>query len=149
MDSRDPEKYLRDCTTIAPEVLEEEFVRTPADVAYWNAQYADALEAHLRAKAHVDAEWARLYLLEKARAAAGGEKTTEALLKASVEVTAEYREALEKAIIAEAEKARAAGRVDAVRTKKDMLQSLGAKLRAEMESDPMVRREQVQLSGRG
>lgn len=144
----DQAKYLRDCTAIYPEQIEEEFVRTPSDVAYWNAQYADALDVFLKAEAHRKREWARLYLLKKAEASAAEERTTETSLKAVVEASDEYAEAVQAEILAEAQKERMRGHVDAVHTKRDMLQSLGAKLRVEMMSDPQVRQRERQLSGR-
>ncbi len=141
--------YLRTCIAIFPEQIEEEFVRTPADVAYWNAQYADALDAYLKAKAAADREWARLWLLVRAQLSADGAKPTEKLVDASVEVHDDWQKVQLSLIDAEVKKAQLQGHVDAVHTKRDMLQSLGAKLRVEMQSDPQVRREQAQVGGRG
>ena len=46
--------YLYDCVNVEPEALQEEFVRIPADLAYWNERYAQAHREHLLAK--LDAE---------------------------------------------------------------------------------------------
>lgn len=142
-------EYLKSCTTIAPEAIEEEFVRTPADVAYWNAQYAEALGAYLKAKLSADREWSRLWLLTRESLIAAGGKPTEATVEASVTMHPDWEKAQLALIEAEVLKTEAYGRVDAVHTKRDMLQSLGAKLRVEMQSDPQVRREQAQIHGRG
>ena len=53
-----------------------------------------------------------------------------------------YQETALALVEADVDRQRCRGIVDAISTKKDMLQSLGAKLRAEMGSDPMVRSEQ-------
>jgi hypothetical protein len=141
-DARQAEDYLRECTSIYPEQIEEEFVRTPADVAYWNARYAEALEVSLRAKHFADSEWARIWLLHREERLAGGDKATEKVLENLTLTDPAYQAAREAMVVADVEKAKAYGHIDAVHTKKDMLQSLGAKLRAEMSSDPQVR-EQV------
>ncbi len=148
-ETKDPGQYLHECTTIFPEQIEEEFVRTPADIAYWNAQFADALDVYLRAKAAAKKEWARLWLLMKAQLSADGAKPTEKMIDANVEVHDDWQKAQLVLIDAEVNKAKLQGDVDAVHTKRDMLQSLGAKLRVEMMSDPQVRREQAQIGGRG
>jgi hypothetical protein len=139
---------LSEVTSIFPEQIEEEFVRTPADVAYWNAQFSDALDEYLRARARRDLEWSRIWLLTRERLLAAGEKATEKIVDAMTTVDAEYQAANEASIAAEAKKARLYGAVDAVRAKKDMIQSLGAKLRAELEGDPMVRHRERAAHGR-
>lgn len=136
---KDPERYLDECTKILPEAIDEEFVRTPADLAYWNAKYADALDRFLRAKAHADSEWARLWLLTREELLAKDGKATEKVIDAKTEGHPDWAKAQVALIDAEVEKTRLGGRCDAVRTKKDMLQSLGAKIRAEIETDPQVR----------
>lgn len=143
----DPEKYLSECTKIEPVAIDEEFIRTPSDVAFWNARFADALEVYLKAKAHMETEWARLRLLTREELLAKGEKATESAIDNNTEVRPEWAAARLTFIEAEVQKARIAGSCEAVRTKKEMLQSLGAKLRIEMGSDPMVRAEQAAASG--
>ena len=50
-----------------------------------------------------------------------------------------YVEAKRNEVYLEAETKRLVGMVDAVRTKRDMLVSLGAHIRAEMEHEPLIK----------
>jgi hypothetical protein len=73
---------------------------------------------------------------------AKGDKATEKTVEASVECDAEYQEVRYRYVEAEAEKVRLAGIMEAMKSKKEMLISLGANLRVEMGSDPMIRSQQ-------
>jgi hypothetical protein len=142
-------QYLKDCVRIEPLALEEEFVRMPADLAYWNERYAKAVRAHLIAKIDGDRSraWARQALRikftnpENAHMLGGG-KVTEALLESHITVYPSVRAADDAEIEAEAKKIRLHGIIEAIRTKRDMLISLGANMRAEMQNDPMIKNEQ-------
>lgn len=154
--------YLAECVQITPELISEEFVRTPADLAYWNARYADGVRTHLKAKLHLDMvqrDGAKEVAEATARAriecreeiqSQNDKRVTESMVEAAVETHAPLLAAREKAasaevqarfafIEAEAQKAELYGFVDAIRTKKEMLISLGAQLRKEMEGDPTIR----------
>ena len=135
-------EYVKECTSILPaEQIEDEFRRVSADLAYWNNKFADALREHLRAKATEKQVRASVYLEIRSGAAEKGEKLTEAMTDAKVETHEDVRDAVDRCIHAEASKARMYGMVDAVRSKKDMLVSIGAQVRAEMQGDPMLRKE--------
>lgn len=56
------EADLRDAVRVEPLALEEEFVRTPGDLAYWTARHAVAIGVHLRAKARAKKLRALLFL---------------------------------------------------------------------------------------
>lgn len=143
-----PEQYLSECVTLDDLALDEEYIRTPADLAYWNARYADALRAYLTAKLAHETNAARLHLRVKAdNDLGGGKKATVADLEAMVVVDPDYQRTAMAMVEADAERQRLRGSVDAIACKKDMLQSLGAKLRAEMGADPMVRAEQRRSRG--
>ena len=66
------DEYLAECVVINDFALDEEFIRMPADMAYWNARYADALRNYLLAKLDHERNAARLHLRTKAANAAGG-----------------------------------------------------------------------------
>ena len=142
-------QYLKDCVRIEPLALEEEFVRMPADLAYWNERYAKAVRAHLTAKIEVDRVRAttrqvmriRLTNPENAHLLAGG-KITEAMLESFITSDGDVRRVEDAEIEAEAKKIRLHGIIEAIRTKRDMLISLGANMRAEMQNDPMIKNEQ-------
>jgi len=135
------ESYLRDCVNIDPLEVQAEFIRLPGDLAYWNARYARALRAHLTSKIAVNVTYARLEpKLRMAITDAGG-KATEAMVKSAVEGNADYILAQERAVEAEVEKNEVYGALDAIRSKKEMLISLGAHMRSELEGDPTLREQ--------
>ena len=126
---------VQEVTSIDPLLIEEHFSRLPGDLARYNELYAQALRKHLRAKRTLDKEWARIYLETRE----GGEKMSEATLKARVEIDDDYQAARMAAIEAEVDKARIGGIVEAIRAKKDALISIGAGIRAEMSGSPSIR----------
>jgi len=156
-------QYLKDCVDIAPEDLEAEFIRLPADLAYWNHLYAEAVKELQRAKFVREQTFARLHtdlrekMMDQARAAvvAATQDDSKSKLKAKAPTIADiesavYRhegfvQAKEREVNAEGEKARLYGVVDAVRTKRDMLIQMGADRRVEMMGDPILR-EQVKAA---
>ena len=135
------EEYLRECITIPPEGIQDQFKRVAADLGYWNARFAEALKRMLRAKATEKQVRASAYLRIKREAteAEPPKKLTEAALDATVETDEEVREIVDSLIEAEADKARLYGVVDAVRCKREMLISLGNFIRTEMEGDISLR----------
>lgn len=148
------EDYLADCVVIEPTALEEEFVRLPADLAYWNARLAGAHRRMLETKLGLERISSRLHLecREKLLADAAS-KSGEAKIKAptvsdieaAVSACPEMHAAQDAALTAEAEKVYIAGVVDAVRTKRDMIISLGAHIRAEMQGDPTLREQSLTM----
>ena len=133
--------YLRQCVKINPEDMQEEFVRIPADLAYWNAKYAQALREHLLSKLDRDVLKANLEPMMRQELAAAGAKITEAVVKAAIESNEAMVEAERRVLEAEVAKNEVFGYLDAIRSKKEMLISLGAHLRAEMEGDPLIREQ--------
>ena len=133
------DKYLADCVTITPEAIQEEFIRVPADLAYWGELHAQAVKVHLTAKMEVERMAAKLAMEYRERMSVEGKKTTEATVEAAVLLDSAYHEARLAAIEAEATRASLRSRFDAVAAKRDMVQSLGAQIRVEMERDPIVR----------
>lgn len=131
---------VRDAVQIEPLAMQEEFVRIPADLSHWNAKYTEALKAFLLAKARAEEIWARVWLTTREALLADG-KATEKLIEAKAQGDEDYQKAHLALIEAEVEKARVMGVVDAIRAKKEMLISLGATIRAEMEGDPLLKRE--------
>lgn len=137
---KDPDAYLKECTDIVPEAIHEEYVRLPADLAYWNAQYAAAQKAHLSAKVEFDILERELYPVIRAQLEQGG-KVTEKMVDSALAQSEAWQDAKRLVASTEAEKLRLYGVLDAVRSKRDMLISLGAHLRSEMEGDPRLREE--------
>jgi hypothetical protein len=129
--AEDEDTYFRQSVEITPEAIQEEFIRIPADMAYWGAKYAEASRTYLIAEQAVKEVRARLRLAIRETASA---KLTVDAVDAQVEGQAEYQSAKMAEIEAEAAKLLAKVKLDAVIAKRDMAMSLGAHLRAEMGS---------------
>jgi hypothetical protein len=114
-------------------------VRVPADLAYWNAQYAAANERFLTAKIEAERTRSSLWLEHRAKLEDAGKKPTEKMVDAAVESDDRNYDARVALMRAEVEKGRLNGILDAVRTKRDMIVSIGAHQRAEMQGDPSLR----------
>jgi hypothetical protein len=131
------EQTLKEALEIDDMQIKAEFIRLPADLAYYNGLYAEAIRTHLRAKHDLDLAGARLYHEHRDRLEATG-KPTEKKIDSAVEEDPLYVEARNASDEAEAERLRLRGIVAALVTKCDMLQSLGSYMREEMH-DPLVR----------
>lgn len=130
----DPDE-IKAAVTIMPEAITEDFVRVPSDLAYYNAIYSDAIDMLLTAKRKVEeceAELRREYR------ASADVKVTESYLDSCVALDPRYKILRESVDRAEVNKSRANGVVDAIRAKKEMLISLGAHIRAEMNGQPSI-----------
>lgn len=138
---KDEEKYLSECVTIEPLAIQEEYIRLPADMSYWNARYADAVRGHLLAKHELERVEAQQQLEQREKLAAEGKKPTEAMVSSAVLMSDEYNKAKLASIEAEVAKTRAAGRVDDLHSKREMLISMGAHIRKEMDGDPVLREQ--------
>jgi hypothetical protein len=136
----DVDEYLYESVRIEPLALEEEFVRMSADLAYWNQRYAAAVREHLTSKIAIERTASHLRIIHRERLTAENPKPpTESMVEAAVNTDEQMDKARAALIDAEVEKVRLAGVLDAVRTKRDMLVSLGAHVRAEMQADPSIR----------
>lgn len=139
----DIEKYLSECVRIEPLALEEEFVRLPSDLSFWNQRYSEVYRYWLQCKIEVGEVKARVQLEERDRLenAAKGKRVTIGEVEDALVLNAEYQKAKMREITVEAEKVRLWGVLDALRSKRDMLISLGAHIRAEMSNDPLIRQQ--------
>ncbi len=137
------DEYARASTSIAgkdPSLIQEEYIRLPADLATWNARYAEASEAYLEADTAFDYLCAQLSVEWRESFHDAGMKATEAGIKEKVESDRRYVNARRKRNMAEVEKMRMRGVVDAICAKRDMCISLGAFIRQEL-NDPRIRQE--------
>ena len=132
------EDYLYDSVNTDPLKLDDEFVRLPADLAYWHGQAADALRDYQIAKIDTKRLEARLAIELREQQLMEGKKPTESTVSAAVETSDEMYEARKSLVSLEAKYERVRGIVDSVRAKKDMVISIGHQIRAEL-SDPIVR----------
>lgn len=141
----DADEYLRECTKLEPTLITEEFVRLPADLAYWNERYAKAYRAWLEAKIDTEQVTAvrSMEIRDRQMAIAKGGRVTISEVEQALHVDLGYQRARHKEVIAESEKVRLYGVLDALRTKREMLVSLGAHIRAEMGNDPLIRAQRA------
>jgi hypothetical protein len=144
------DEYLLECVTIEPTMLEDEFVRAPAEIAYWNEKLNIAVRAHLLAKLRYDQIRAKIGLEVREEAAANGVKKTVGDIDAMVTLNPQVAGAYLDYVEAESERQALRNRCDAVQAKREMLQSLGAKYRVEMATDPVLRDQLIanQLNNR-
>lgn len=152
---RAQDAYLAVSTNIDPAELSAEFARAPADLAYWHAQYANAHRYWRERELSLETCAANVSRrIRQALAAKGTARVSVAEVEEQLYADTDYLQRRQKLNNAEAEKERLRGVVEAVRTKANMLVSLGAHQRAEMAADPVVRARngveaEVRRGGRG
>ena len=135
--------------TVDDLALDEEMMRAGRDISYWQARFAEAGNVFLLERAEHERLEARIHLETKAIAQETGElplasgktikKPTVEDVKAAVAANDVLFEARQKVIEAEAVWRRLQGFCIALTAKKDMTQSLGAKLREQLRGDPALR----------
>lgn len=121
-----------------PATVDENMTKIPSLLAYWNAQLAAATREHLLSDLHLDT--VRANVRSRIQSENEGRKLTVADLDALVIQDEDVQAAHKARIEAEASRISVRGMVDAVAAKRDMLQSIGARLRIEMASDSSVAR---------
>jgi hypothetical protein len=134
-DQPDHDPAMQACQ-IDPDRMQEEFVQLSGRLAYWGRRYGEVQVDLMRAELGLKKLKKRTYLELRA----GKEKgQTETMLDAQVEVDGAVQIAEELVLQRTAAKLDLQTVVDAIRTKRDMLISLGAHQRAELKGDPMLR----------
>lgn len=113
-----------------------EFIELSGHLAYWGDRYADAQVAKLRAEMGAKKLRRRIYLQLRSVKEKGD---TETSLDARVETDPMVDEADELVLLRTAASLKLRSLVESIRTKGDMLVSLGAHQRAELKGDPMLR----------
>lgn len=123
---------------IDPTNLQREFADLPGAMAYWVQQYANAAQQYLTMKAAFEVCEARLATTARVTFEVQGKKATEATITEAVRTTDEWLKARTALIQAEGDKIRIHGIVSTVEAKREMLVSLGAHIRMEMNAFPSV-----------
>ncbi len=131
--------FLVESVKIDPLDLNREFVEMPARLAYWNSNFADATERWLTAKADYESAKAAARLRYRFMPRPDGKLPSKEDVDAMIVLDEEVRAAQTVFISASVDKTRVQGIVESLCTKRDMLQSFGAKIRAELRGDPMLR----------
>jgi hypothetical protein len=120
----------------------------PRLLAHWGRRYTDAVKEYLIEEHDFEQVEARLRLeLKEEMRIENAEKKikppTDLDVKAAIIINTEYEEAHYNMIKAKAREKKLKHFLVSIEAKGDMLRSLGAKLRKQMDSDPSVRREQA------
>jgi hypothetical protein len=123
---------------IDPVLIRQEYIKLPADLAIANARFAAAYAEYLHADTACERVKARLSIEWRETLNDMGMKATVGMVDEKVITDDRYIRVQDHRDIAEIDKVKARGVVDALIAKKDMLVSLGAHIRAEL-SDPTVR----------
>lgn len=134
-------EMVASATKINPLAIHDEYIMLPAHMAYWAARHADAVEARLRAEAEADQAEAARYVYMKQQTHLDGIKLTEKLADSLVRASPEWRDSQLRVAEARGNERRLAAIVEACKAKADMLVSLGATIRKEMEGLPQLRRD--------
>lgn len=145
MTPEDLELYRQACVRIVPEAIQEEYVRTPSDVSYWSEQHALVYREWQLAKFTREQEWGAAVTRARAELASFGGKATVDAVEAEAINDRKFVKAKRDELTLEGEKVRLAGMMEALRTKRDMLVSLGAHLRTEMEQNILIKERETQL----
>lgn len=133
------EAYLKQCVSIDPLSLSEEFTKVASELSFWNERQTEALRASLHAKIARERLHAQLFFEKRAALEAAKAKATEATVEAAIEIDPRFAALRDEEADAQSEYMRLRGVAEAVKTKRDMLVSLGAHVRAEMAGDPSTK----------
>lgn len=106
--------------------IDDEFVRVPRDLAYWTEKCCDAKRQELASKQEMERVKAALHIEVRESTKDQGIKATIGDIEAKVRLHPDYQMAAHSLVDAESELARAKGRLDVIRAKKDVLSSLSA-----------------------
>lgn len=136
------DEYLKQCVDLAPEAISEEYARLSADYAYWNEKFARANRAHLEAEWQEEKIEARLYLKHKEPAGEAKKVPTEKAVESAVKMDPLYEEAHLRTIEHQHERDYLRGVLQNLRLKAEMLVSMGATMRQEIQGDLRMRERQ-------
>lgn len=118
-----------------PQVLMQEFVRLPADLAYYNAVYSETLRLVLHAKKARDVREATLTIdFKKGDPPEGLRSMSESVVVALIEQDLTFIALQDDVIAAEVLRSRLGGIVEAIKAKRESLTSLGMLMQAELRS---------------
>jgi len=134
MDEQTDEQHTIDAVNLNPENIHNELARVSADLNYFSSLLSEANLAVMSAKIDLKEVEGSTYLTTKKMAEASGKKTTEANLSAVVDTADTVIRARRVLASSDSEKKRLEGIVSAISTKSQMLISLSALMRKEMES---------------
>ncbi len=125
---------VAEAVKIVPEAIGEEYARLPSELALANARYAAVYERYVKADADVKYTKAVVRISTRNRMKSADPKCTEAAIEAEVETDDRYRGAVAVYLDADIARVEALGVLESLRSKRDMLISIGAHIRSELRS---------------
>lgn len=142
MNKTELDTYVAECTRIDDFDLDAEYIRVPSDIAYWSARYSDVYRHWLEMKLAREILFAQLYSEHHQRLQMTSKgRVTVGEVEACVVTDPSYIDAKAKEIVADGEKVRLSGVLDALQAKRECIIGLGANRRAEMQRDPLIRKD--------
>ena len=128
---------LDEMAEVDPENLAEEFIKLPAQIAYWSALTASATQHVLVAERQLKAKLASLWLETRTKLTLDPTKgrATEALVDATMQADPRWSEAHVEVEEARLILAHAKVRMDSLRCKREALSSFNALRRAELQAN--------------
>lgn len=129
------EYSLEEAVSVNRDDLNSEFVRLSADLAYWGEQLAEAEHEYSMAKLASEKLTAEAFVRYKEHLQSTQGRTTDSSVNAMV--TKDHRIVASKTnlLTKTHERNRLKSVVESIRAKKEMIISLGAQMRAEMQSE--------------
>lgn len=140
----DIDQYLYESVHVRDDSIQEEYACAAPAVAYWGAQYAAAAQEALEAETRRKQTKARLFIEKKKGLEALESKVTEKLIESHVDMDPAMQVAIAEEHRTEGNRLKMLAFFEAVKTKREMLISLGATQRKEMEGDPVIRQRAAQ-----
>lgn len=128
-------------------LMDVEFANLPGDLARMSELHVEASEAAEMADHELDVLEARLSLDIREHAKLLGEKPTVDFISAKMKLKPEWQAAKRTSIGRRADEMRAKGVVNSVVSKREMLISLGAHIRAQLQGDPSTRAQPFRSRG--
>lgn len=138
-DRQDFDDYLVESVTIDEHAIQDEYCRVAADLAYWGRAHAEAEGAYILAKAKLKRAEAQAHVMVREMMASAGKKPTDKAVEANVELQPGVEKAHAEFAHAAVRRKETSAYMEAISTKRDMLISLGATQRKEMDGDPSIR----------
>lgn len=133
--------YLKQCVDLEPEAISEEYARLSPDYAYWNERLRGVAKSLMNAEFHEKKTEARLYLKYK-EPEEGKKPPTEKTVDSAVTLDGDYQEAHQQTLELTAERDYLKGVLKTLSLKAEMLVSMGATMRQEIQGDLRMRERQ-------
>lgn len=133
------DEYLRACVRIDPLLIEDEYKRVSSDMAYWSHRCAELHKTYQLAKLRRDQARGESYRHWRRALVKRYGKATAKDIEAEQDNDLDVLEAEASVIEGEYNRDRAKGVLESIRAKRDMLISLGAHRRVEMQGNPLIR----------